>query len=74
MQVQSLGGKDPLEKRMVPQSSILAWEMPQREKPGGLQSVELQRVRHNQVHTQRHTRTLIQAHWEWCLNRVQTAP
>ena len=33
--VQSLGGKDPLEKEMVTHSSILAWEIPWTEEPGG---------------------------------------
>ena len=28
-------------------SSILAWKIPQTEEPGGLQSMESQRVRHN---------------------------
>ena len=32
---------------MATHSSILAWEIPQTEGPGGLQSKELQRVRHN---------------------------
>ena len=34
--VQSLGGEDPLEKRMAPQSSSLAWRIPWTEEPGGL--------------------------------------
>ena len=34
-----LGWKDPLEKEMVTYSSILAWEIPWTEKPGGLQSM-----------------------------------
>ena len=41
--VQSLGWEDPLEKGMVPHSSILAWEIPRREEPGGLQSIASQR-------------------------------
>ena len=45
--VQSLGQKDPLEKEMATHSSILAWEVPWTEEPGGLQSIGLQRVRHN---------------------------
>ena len=36
--VRSLGGKDPLEKEMATCSSILAWEIPWTEEPGGLQS------------------------------------
>ena len=38
MQIQSLSLKDPLEKEMVTHSSILAWEIPWTEEPGGLQS------------------------------------
>ena len=38
-QVLSLGGEDPLEKRMATHSSIVAWEMPWTEEPGGLQSM-----------------------------------
>ena len=32
---QSLGWEDTLEKKMAPHSSILAWEIPWTEKPGG---------------------------------------
>ena len=39
--VQSLGGEDPLEKEMAAHSSILAWEPPLTEEPGGLQSMGL---------------------------------
>ena len=35
-----------LEKEMATHSSILAWELPWTEEPGGLQSIGLQRVRH----------------------------
>ena len=34
--VQSLGQEDPMEKEMAIHSSILAWEIPWREDPGGL--------------------------------------
>ena len=44
--IQSLGGEDHLEKGMATHSSILAWRIPWTEEPGGLQSVESQRVRH----------------------------
>ena len=37
--VQSLGWKDPLEKRMATHSSILAWRIPWTEEPGRLQSM-----------------------------------
>jgi len=44
---QSLGWEDPLEKEMAAHSSILAWRIPWTEEPGGLQSMGLQRVRHD---------------------------
>ena len=47
-QVQSLGQEDPLEEEMATHSSILAWKIPWTEKPGRLQSIGLQRVRHDQ--------------------------
>ena len=48
MCIQSLDQEDPLEKEMAIQSSILAWEIPWTEEPGGwLQSIGLQRVRHD---------------------------
>ena len=45
--VQSLGLEDPLEEDMATHSSILAWKIPWTEKPWGLQSMGLQRVRHD---------------------------
>ena len=36
MQAQSLGQEDPLEKEMATHSSILTWEIPWTEVPGGL--------------------------------------
>ena len=36
--------KDPLEEDMATHSSILAWRIPWTEEPGGLQSIESQRV------------------------------
>ena len=41
MEVQSLGGDDPLEEGTATHSSILAWEIPWTEKLGGLQSIGL---------------------------------
>ena len=41
------GQADPLEEEMATLSSILAWEIPWTEKPGGLQPIGLQRVGHN---------------------------
>jgi len=46
-QVQSLGWKDALEKKMAVHSHILAWEIPWTEKSCGLYPIELQRVGHN---------------------------
>jgi len=54
--VQSLDWKDPLEKEMAMDSSILAWRIPWTEEPGGLQSMGLQRVRHDQA-SNTHTHT-----------------
>ena len=45
--VQSLGREDPLEKEMATHSSILAWRIPGRGKPGGLPSVGSHRVGHD---------------------------
>ena len=47
MQLPSLGQEDPLEKKMAAHSSILAWEIPWTEEPGGLQSIGLQRAGHD---------------------------
>ena len=41
--IPSLGQEDPLEKEMATHSSILAWEIPWTEEPGGLQSKESQK-------------------------------
>ena len=45
--VLSLGWEDPQEKGMITHSSILAWEIPWTEEPGGLQSRGLQQVRYD---------------------------
>jgi len=50
MRVRSLGQEDPLEEKIATHSSLLAWEIPWTGKPGGLQSVGLQRVKCDQVH------------------------
>ena len=46
-QVSSLGQEDPLEKEMATHSSTFAWKIPWMEEPGGLQSMGLQKLRHN---------------------------
>ena len=45
--VRSLSQEDPLENEIATHSSILAWRIPWTEEPGGLQSMESQRVRHD---------------------------
>ena len=47
--VRFLGREDPLEKEMATHSSILAWEIPWTEEPGGLQFMGWQRVGHDLV-------------------------
>ena len=63
----SLDWGDPLEKEMTTHSSILAWEIPWTEKPGRLQSIGLQRVRHalatKQQQTHAHTYRGVQENW-----------
>ena len=46
-QVRSLGWEDPLGQEMATHSSILAWKIPWTQEPGGLQSLGLQRIKHN---------------------------
>ena len=46
-QVRPLGWEVPLEMGMVTDSTILAQRMPLTEEPGGLHSMELQRVGHD---------------------------
>ena len=53
-QVRSLGQEDALEKVMATYSSILAWKIPRREEPGGLQSMGSLSIGHdcaNNIHT-----------------------
>jgi len=45
--VQSMGQEEPLEEGMTTYSSTLGWRILKTEEPGGLQSMRLQRVRHN---------------------------
>ena len=49
MWVRFLGLEDPLEKEMATHSNILDWRIPWTEEPGRLQSIGLQRVRHDWV-------------------------
>ena len=45
----SLNREDPLEKRMATHSPILAWEILWTEEPGGLQSWDCKKIRHDLV-------------------------
>ena len=45
--VRSVGQEDPLEKGMATHSSILSWRISWTDEPGGPESMELQRVRHD---------------------------
>ena len=47
MWVQSLGQEAPLEEEMTTLFSILAWDIPWTEEPGGLQSMGSQRLGHD---------------------------
>ena len=47
MQAWSVSQEDPLEEEMATHSSILAWKIPWTEEPGGQQSIESHRVRHD---------------------------
>ena len=42
-QIRFLGWEDPLEKQMATHSSILVWEIPWTEEPGGLKSMGSQK-------------------------------
>ena len=46
-QFRSLGWEDPLEESVAMHSNILCWRIPWTEEPGGVQSIESHRVRHN---------------------------
>ena len=45
--VPSLGWEDALAEGIATHSSILAWRIPRTEKPGGLQSMGLQKARYD---------------------------
>ena len=47
MWIQPVGWEDPLEKGVATRPSVLAWKIPWIEEPGGLQSMESQRVGHD---------------------------
>ena len=61
-QVLSLDQEDPLKESMVSHSSSLAWRIPKKEEPGGLQSLGLQRVWDMTEHTLTHD-TKVKENW-----------
>ena len=71
MQIGSLGREDPVEQEMATYSSILAWKIPWTEEPGGLQSMGLQRVRHDWVTKHTHThKQHTHTHTHTCRNKI----
>ena len=77
-QVQSLKREDSLEKEMATPSSILAWKIPWTEEPGRLQSMGLQRVRHDWATSLSFSfpiyvmNGLLYSHEETCCQRILT--
>ena len=67
-QLRSLGQKDPLEKGMATHSSILAWRILWTEEPGGLQSMESERVGHDLATRHQKQSTLQNSQWPSVLN------
>ena len=62
-QVWSLSVEDPLEEEMATHSSILVGRIQQTEEPGQLQSMRLQRVRHNWA--SEHSGIIILLRWKY---------
>ena len=62
MRVRSLGWGDPLNEEMATHSSVLAWEVPWTEEPGGLQSMGSQRAGYDLATA--HACTMCQTVWE----------
>ena len=70
-QVSSLSWVDPLEKEVATHFNNLAWEIPCTKKPGGLQFMALQRVRHNLVTKQQQFQIKYEYHclFKYSLNK-----
>ena len=64
-QVWSLGREDPLQKEIATHSSILVWEIPWTEKFGGIQSMGLQRVRHDWATNIFHLYYFLDSTYKW---------
>ena len=67
-----LGREDPSEKEMATHSSILAWEIPWTEEPGGLQSMGSQRVGHDSM-TNTHWAVRL-SFWLFVLSKIHSLP
>ena len=68
IRIRSLGQEDPLEAGIGTHSGILAWRITQTEEPGGLQSIGLQRVKHDwRLSTHTHPSLSYQtvSHFSW---------
>ena len=65
--VRSLGWDDPLKEEIVTHSSILAWEVPWTEEPGGLQSTGSQSVRYDLETGHKHNVLFIHSFIDICL-------
>ena len=63
--VQFLGWEDPPEKGMETHSSILAWEIPRTEEPGGLHSPG----DHKELDTTEWLRLHFHSPWKWMITR-----
>ena len=63
--VGSLGWEDPLKEGMASHSSILDWKISWAEKPGRLQSMGLQRIRHDWPIEHTHMSLLVLEHEVW---------
>ena len=69
MQVRSLGQEEPLEEEMATHSSVLAWEIPWTEEPGGPQSTESQSQ--TQLSDQTTRSYICTPHAHMCYSHVQ---
>ena len=71
--IRSLGWEDHLEKEIATHSSILAWEIPCKEKPGGLQSMGSQRVGHDLATRQLQQESMCNCHTQRAAGRAATS-
>ena len=62
--VRSLDQEDPLEEEMATCSSILAWETPWTEEPGGLLSMEVEKESDTTKHAHTKNLTSLKAVWK----------